>query len=705
MRTRIALAVSLLASSTLAAIGCGGSSPTLQSVSVFPSSVTLSVGKTTALSAKASYSDGTQSTAASAQWSSSAPSVATVSDSGVVTAVAAGTATVTATQGGKSGACAVTVSPPALTGISASPASVTLALGGTQAVAISGTYSDGSKAAIASGVQFSSSNAAIATVDNTGLVKGVAAGSAQITAAVSGMSTTVNVTVSAAALTSLAVAPQTVSLGVGDAAKLTATGTFDDASHKDMTASATWTSSDATIATVDNQGNVTAVAVGGATITATLQGKSGQASVAVGANPKVFVDDYGPSESFQGFGGAADDVARDATTLREGRASLKAVVSTTAYMGGAITTTVPRDLSSYNAVTFWAKASKAVSFDKVGLGNNNADAPWAAEVHDLALTTDFTKFIVPIPLPSKATSFDGLFHFATAAGDYTVWFNDIQYENLGSTVLGTPTAAIATESVSKVVGATATIAGETATFPINGTPVAMALVSPRYFTFTSSDPTIASVDLSGTVTAVKLGTATITAKLGDVSAAGTLTIKVAPASVPSSAPAAPTAPGSDVIALYSATYAGSLHPVDGWRADWSSNSAYSQYSIDSYPVLEYANLDFFGIEFKGTNSINATSMAAFHLDVFTPDATEVHVKLVDFGADNAYGGGDDSEAEVPFNATTTPALAQGQWVSLDIAFSAFTAVNASFNRAHLSQLVISGSTGSTLYLDNVYFHK
>lgn len=709
MRARIRFALSLLASSTLAAAGCAESSPTLDSLSVTPSSVTLSAGKTEPLTATARYSDGTESTAADAEWKSSAPAVATVSDRGVVTAVAAGTARVTATKDGKSGTCTVTVSPPALTGISASPASLTLSVGGSQTLTISGSYDDGSKAPISSFIDFSSSNTGVATVDGAGLVKAVAAGTAVITVAVSGKSTTIDVAVSAAALASLSVAPATVSLGVGETANLTATGTFDDSSQKDLTSSATWTSSDEAVAKVDEHGVASAIGLGQATITAAVQGKKGEVAVTVHAStePKVFVGDFGPSETFQGFGGAANAVEKDETAAREGRASLKAVVPASGYTGGAIATSVPRDLSSFNAVTFWAKASKEEAFDTVGLGNDNGESTWSAEIHNLALTTEFKKFIVPIPLPSKATSFNGLFHFATAGKDYTVWFNDIQYEKLDSSVLNSPSPAIATETVSKAEGTTATVNGAAVTFTVNGAQVTVAPVKASYFTFTSSDSTVASVDASGTVSALKAGTATITAKLGDVAAAGALTVEVTAAlAVPTSAAAAPTAPASDVVALYSATYSSSLHAVNTWRTDWTDGrTALANFTIGDHAVMKYSNLYFFGVEFTGGNSIDATSMAAFHLDVFTSDASEIRIKLVDFGADNAYGGGDDTESELTFDASSMPALAKAQWVALEIPFTAFTAAKPSFNRAHLSQLVISGSAGSTLYLDNVYFHK
>jgi hypothetical protein len=77
------------------------------------------------------------------------------------------------------------------------------------------------------------------------------------------------------------------------------------------------------------------------------------------------------------------------------------------------------------------------------------------------------------------------------------------------------------------------------------------------------------------------------------------------------------------------------------------------------------------------------------------------VKLVDFGANGVFGGGDDVEHELTFTAATTPALATGGWVSLEIPLSSFTGLTT---RAHLAQLIISGDL-RTVYVDNVVLHK
>jgi hypothetical protein len=94
------------------------------------------------------------------------------------------------------------------------------------------------------------------------------------------------------------------------------------------------------------------------------------------------------------------------------------------------------------------------------------------------------------------------------------------------------------------------------------------------------------------------------------------------------------------------------------------------------------------------------------MDIWTPDSTalpaEFRIKLVDFGANGVWEeNGDNVEHEIVLTASTTPALASNQWVSIDIPFSDFTGLTT---RGHLAQLILSGDL-NTVYVDNVYLYK
>ncbi len=165
--------------------------------------------------------------------------------------------------------------------------------------------------------------------------------------------------------------------------------------------------------------------------------------------------------------------------------------------------------------------------------------------------------------------------------------------------------------------------------------------------------------------------------------------------MPENAAPAPVLPQNNVISLFSDTYTNVF--VDTWKTDWSA-AQFSQISINGNDVLKYSSLDFVGIE-TVTNMIDATEMTHFHVDVWSSNFTAFKVKLVDFGANGVWGGGDDVEHEIVFSAP-----AQGEWISLDIPLSDFTGLTT---RAHIAQLIFAGlPTGeSTVYIDNVYFHN
>ncbi len=161
--------------------------------------------------------------------------------------------------------------------------------------------------------------------------------------------------------------------------------------------------------------------------------------------------------------------------------------------------------------------------------------------------------------------------------------------------------------------------------------------------------------------------------------------------------AAPTPPArepSNVISLFSDAYTNV--PVDTWRTDWSSATR-EDVSIEGNPTKKYSQLDYVGIE-TVNNQLNISSMTHLHLDVWSANFTSFGVKLVDFGADGAFGGGDDVEHQVNFASPT-----QGQWVSLDIPLSEFTGLTT---RNHIAQYILVGQpTGSaTVYVDNFYFY-
>lgn len=214
-------------------------------------------------------------------WTSDNTSVATVAN-GTVTAVGAGTATITASAGGKIATCTVEVTrnPVLVTSIAINAEKTELVEGDKETLTATVTPS----AADNKNVTWSSSDTDIATVDTNGLVTAKSAGNVTITATAadgSTVSNSIELTIKAKtiAVTNVSLSKTTLSLEKGKTETLTATVAPDNATNKKVT----WSSSNANVATVDQSGKVTAVGKGTAKITVKTEdgGKTAECTVTV----------------------------------------------------------------------------------------------------------------------------------------------------------------------------------------------------------------------------------------------------------------------------------------------------------------------------------------------------------------------------------------------------------------------------------------
>ena len=417
---------------------------------------------------------------------------------------------------------------------------------------------------------------------------------------------------------------------------------------------------------------------------------------------EVFGDAFATGVDFQAFGDSKlDALQTDAVGGLNGTAGLKVTVPAEgdpsgAYAGGAIVASIPRDLTSYNAISFWARSSSPATLDVSGIGNDNTGTSiYTAEVVGLPLTTGWRKYSLPFPLPSVLTREAGLFYFAEGPEEgqgNEIWLDDIRFENLSSVT--NPRPEIASATIAGEVGASHAVTGLSVTFGVDGADV-MVSAMPSYFTFSSSEPSVATVNDHGLVSFVGEGATTVTASLGSTPASGTVAVTVA--APPVQGPPAPERDAADVISLFSGSY--DDHPVDSWSTDWDQADV-EDVDIAGNAAKRYSSLIFAGIEFA-SQTVDATAMTGLHLDVWLTDPREFKVKLVDFGADGAFGGGDDTEHEVTLGEGGDPSVGKGAWNSLDLPLFAFTGLTS---RAHLAQLIISG-TSPIAYVDNVYFYS
>ena len=262
-------------------------SATLVSITVTPSTASVPINGNQALTATATYSDGSsRDVTAFAGWTSATPAVAAVSPvTGMASGVASGSAVITASFFGQTSAMTLNVTSATLVSVAVTPASAVVQMGVTRALLAQATYSDGSVVDVTTAAVWSSNTPLVATVvSNTGIVTGLAAGSAVITATSGGKSASATVTVPAVTLVSISVTPVSATAQIGDSKNFVATGTYSDGSMVNVSTAAAWASATPSVATVvSNTGVAKALAAGSTLITATASGKSGSATLTVSA--------------------------------------------------------------------------------------------------------------------------------------------------------------------------------------------------------------------------------------------------------------------------------------------------------------------------------------------------------------------------------------------------------------------------------------
>jgi hypothetical protein len=243
---------------------------TLVSIAVTPTDPSISKGLTEQFTATGTFTDGTmQILASNVTWASSNTTAATITTTGLASALATGTSTIKATDGSVFGSTTLTVSPAALVAIAVTPTNPSISKGLTEQFTATGTFTDGTMQILTSGVTWASSNNTAATITTTGLASALAAGSSTIKATDGSVFGTTTLTVTAAALVSIAVTPANPSVAKGLTEQFTATGTFSDNTTANLTSSVTWTSSNTTAATISTAGLASTLATGSSTITAT----------------------------------------------------------------------------------------------------------------------------------------------------------------------------------------------------------------------------------------------------------------------------------------------------------------------------------------------------------------------------------------------------------------------------------------------------
>jgi uncharacterized protein YjdB len=491
-------------------------------VSLNKTSLTITEGENETLSATVAPSNATNT---GVSWSSSNTGVATV-NGGQVTAVKAGTTTITVTtsDGGKTATCSVTVEAKKVpaTGVTIDKETVELVEG--EIVTLVATVAPENSTEKA--VEWSTSDAKVATVEG-GKVTAVAQGTATITVKTKdgGKTATCKVTVSAKAVPveGISFTKENVSVTEGETVLLYVSFTPNNASNKKVT----WSSSDKSIATVDTKGNVTGVKTGTATITVKTVDGGKTATCKVTVSTKVI--------PVEGIAFTKDNVSvvegetallyvsftpNDASNKKVTWTSSNKSVATvdtkgnvTGVKAGTATITVKTNDGGKTATCKVTVTAKSVAVSKVTLNKTT-----------LTLETGSEAVLVATVAPSNATN-KKVTWSSSNKGVVTVDQNG----KLKAIKAGTATITVTTDDGGKKATCAVTVNNKvievtgiqldksTVSLMESQTAQLTATITPsnatdQTHTWTSSNTSIATVDNTGKVTAVKAGTATITAK-------------------------------------------------------------------------------------------------------------------------------------------------------------------------------------------------
>ncbi|MBC7555451.1 MAG: glycosyl hydrolase family 16 [Chryseobacterium sp.] len=427
-------------------------------------------------------------------------------------------------------------------------------------------------------------------------------------------------------------------------------------------------------------------------------------------NGDIFIDGFSPDLIYAAFGGSVPTAFQvdKSVTYNNSAASMSFAVPdfndpNGSYAGGAFFTSTPRDLSDYTTLSFWIKATQPANIDVLGFGTDLGANKYQVSVNGLPVNTNWQKVYIPIPDAAKLTAERGMFYVSEGPENgrgYTFWIDDLKFENLGT--IGSAQASIfkgQDKVTNSFTGVTNKVDDIATIFNLPNGVNETVNVSPSYFTFNSSAPAVATVSEAGIITTAGTGTAKITANLGKNLAKGSLTITSAGEFL--SAPT-PTQNASNVISIFSDKYTNV--PVDyynGYYAPYQTTQS-ADFAVNNDHVLNYTSFNFVGIQYSKP-TIDATSMATFHMDIYLPQALKAGanftIQLIDWGADGVYGGTDDSSASKTF---TAPTLTGQKWVSFDIPFSALGGLRS---KSHLGQIILSGTNIDNFYADNIFLYK
>ena len=701
---------------TAVAIGGGGSSPK---------------GVQKQLTAQGTYSDGqTLDITNKVTWESSHQNVATVDNAtkkGWLIAVGEGKSTITATLDNIFGNTDITVTAAALLKITVDPANKDVPAGLKQAFTAKAQYSDGVVVDVTKTAVWSTSDSSIAAISNAeganGLLSALKAGKIKVTATLDKVAGSADVTISQPQLTELTIGPQNLSRKAGQYVQYWAIAVYSNGQTQNVTQQASWTVSDATVASIQTSGNFKGVAqgkkAGKVTITVAHAGKTASTQltisdpelVSIQISPAAWEMPVGLPMQFQAIAQFSDDSTQNVTfqstwstsdqkvalvgnagggpggggpggglnkgriqATGPGKASIKAEYK--GFSGAAALTVTPAQQTGLQIFPGHQEmpAGQFRKFEASLLWSDGSSTPvtnfvsWTSSDTSVAaaLNGQNQRGLVQGLKPGTAT--------ITASGQGWKATATIKVTTAeAKALLITPGTATVAKGVPVVFHATALFSDDT-TQQLGGNQVS----------FTSSDPTVAAVFSSGqqagTTQTLKAGTATITATWSSLKATAQLTVKSAEIKEIQVTPTTPKiAPLTwlpmQAVAVFTDQTTQQITPIASWKTSDASVAAIS--NLGQPPgkgILQALK--------AGTATVTATWTGVSGSTVVTVQSAALkEIQITPFVPTLPLGIIAQFRATGIFADNTTQDLtAQVSWVSTDSTVASVSAANPSKGR-------------------------
>ncbi|SNZ01804.1 carbohydrate-binding protein [Flagellimonas pacifica] len=365
-----------------------------------------------------------------------------------------------------------------------------------------------------------------------------------------------------------------------------------------------------------------------------------------------------------------------------------------------------RNLTNFDALTFWARASQGITIGEIGFGQDFGENKFQATRTNVTFGTQWAKYIVPIPDASKLVEERGMLWYSAGTNNtggfgYTFWLDEVKFEKLGTIAQAQPSilngASIEQDAF---VDVPIELTGLTQTFNAGSGENITVIAKPSYFDFKSTDVDVARTNELGIVSVVGTGEATITATLANVAAAGSLALNVT--GTFDFAPTPPERNSANVISVFSDAY--NNVGVDYFNGFFNPDGQTTEggappLNVNGDAVIKYTKLNFVGIgTFQDVAPLNTTDMTHLHVDIKVNESIDasdfIRLQLLNSVGNNETSGSFTIDANT---------LVANQWVSLDIPLSDFTDLG---DRSQIGLLFfISDSTISEIFVDNIYYYK